>query len=81
MSGFGADGIDLSISYWIADPENGQGAVRSAVNLAVLAKLDELGVDIPFPQRVLRQAEPWRTVVAPDEGGAATIGDAKRGAA
>ena len=81
LSGFGADGIDLSISYWIADPENGQGAVRSAVNLAVLAKLDELGVDIPFPQRVLRQAEPWRTVVAPDEGGAATIGDAKRGAA
>ncbi|HMN76402.1 MAG TPA: mechanosensitive ion channel [Burkholderiaceae bacterium] len=79
LTGFGADGLDLSISYWIGDPENGQGAVRSAVNLAVLARLDALGVDIPFPQRVLRQAEPWRTVVTQGEGGATTIGDAARG--
>lgn len=81
LTGFGADGLDLSISYWIGDPENGQGAVRSAVNLAVLKKLDALGVDIPFPQRVLRQAEPWRTVAAQGDGGTATIADAKRGPA
>ena len=64
LNGFGADGLDLTINYWIGDPENGQGAVRSAVNLAVLAALDAAGVEIPFPQRVLRQAEPWRTEVA-----------------
>jgi len=79
LAGFGADGLDLTISYWIGDPENGQGAVRSAVNLAILARLDALGVDIPFPQRVLRQAEPWRTVVTQGGGGATTIGDAARG--
>ncbi len=81
LAGFGADGLDLSISYWIGDPENGQGAVRSAVNLAVLAKLDALGVDIPFPQRVLRQAEPWRTVAATDAAGGTTIGGTQRGPA
>lgn len=64
LSGFGADGLDLTIGYWIADPHKGQGSVRSAVNLALLAALDAAGVEIPFPQRVLRQAEPWRTVAA-----------------
>ena len=48
----------------IADAENGQGNVRSEVNLAILRCLNELKVEIPFPQRVLRQAEPWRTEVA-----------------
>jgi small-conductance mechanosensitive channel len=56
LSSFAADGLELTIPFWIADPENGQGNVRSAVNLAVLAALNEAGVDIPFPQRVVRQA-------------------------
>ncbi len=68
LNGFGADGLDLTINYWIGDPENGQGAVRSAVNLAVLAALDAAGVEIPFPQRVLRQAEPWRTAAVAEDG-------------
>lgn len=68
LSGFGADGLDLTILYWIGDPENGQGGVRSAVNLAVLAALDAAGVEIPFPQRVLRQAEPWKSAPAADDG-------------
>lgn len=78
LSGFGADGLDLSISFWISDPENGQGAVRSAVNLAVLAALDAQGVEIPFPQRVLRQAGTWQTTVVPDGASADTIGGATR---
>ena len=69
LNGFGADGLDLTINYWIGDPENGQGSVRSAVNLAVLAALDAAGVEIPFPQRVLRQSEPWRTEVAAQAAG------------
>ncbi|MEO8123312.1 MAG: mechanosensitive ion channel domain-containing protein [Burkholderiales bacterium] len=68
LNGFGADGLDLMIHYWIGDPHNGQGSVRSAVNLAVLAALDAAGVEIPFPQRVLRQAEPWRTAAGVEEG-------------
>ena len=55
LSNFAADGLELGIHFWIADPENGQGAVRSAVNLAILRTLGEAGVEIPFPQRVVRQ--------------------------
>jgi len=53
LSSFAADGLELTIVFWIADLENGQGNVRSAVNLALLAALNAAGVEIPFPQRVL----------------------------
>ncbi|ACB35326.1 MscS Mechanosensitive ion channel [Leptothrix cholodnii SP-6] len=51
---FGADGLDLKITFWIADPDQGQGNVLSEVNLAILALLDRDGIEIPYPQRVLR---------------------------
>ncbi len=51
---FEADGLKLQIVFWIGDPENGQGSVRSDVNRAVLRKLNALGIEIPFPQRVVR---------------------------
>jgi small-conductance mechanosensitive channel len=54
LSAFAADGLELTITFWIADPENGQGNVRSAVNLAILRALNAAGVEIPFPQRVVR---------------------------
>ena len=54
LSAFASDGLELTLAFWIADPHNGQGNVRSAVNLAVLQVLDEAGVEIPFPQRVMR---------------------------
>jgi small-conductance mechanosensitive channel len=53
LSAFAADGLELTLVFWIADIENGQGNVRSDVNLAVLRLLNEAGVDIPYPQRVL----------------------------
>lgn len=54
LNAFGADGLDLLVCFWIGDPENGTAGVRSAVNLAVLALLNREGVDIPYPQRVVR---------------------------
>jgi small-conductance mechanosensitive channel len=53
LAEFAADGMNLHVMFWILDPENGQGNVRSEVNLAVLALLNAEGVTIPFPQRVL----------------------------
>jgi small-conductance mechanosensitive channel len=56
LAGFGADGLDLSVGFWIGDPERGQGNVLSDVNLALLRSLNALGIGIPFPQRVLHRA-------------------------
>jgi small-conductance mechanosensitive channel len=56
LSAFAADGLELTVNFWVGDPENGQGNVRSDVNLALLRRLNELGVEIPYPQRVLRRA-------------------------
>ena len=53
LSSFAADGMDLTLAFWIRDPENGQGQVKSDVNLAVLDVLNAEGVEIPFPQRVV----------------------------
>ena len=53
LASFSADGMDLHIQFWIRDSENGQGNVKSDVNLAVLDVLDREGVEIPFPQRVV----------------------------
>jgi len=55
LSSFASDGLELTIAFWIADPENGQLGARSAVNLAILDTLNQLGVDIPYPQRVMHQ--------------------------
>jgi len=56
LSAFAADGMDLTLQFWIRDPENGQGNVKSEVNLAVLDVLNAEGVQIPFPQRVMHVA-------------------------
>ena len=55
LSAFASDGLELTIPFWIADPHLGSGNVRSDVNLAILALLNAEGVEIPFPQRVVRR--------------------------
>ncbi|MBN8487291.1 MAG: mechanosensitive ion channel [Burkholderiales bacterium] len=56
LSAFGADGLELTVNFWIVDLENGAGGARSGVNLAILALLSRLSIEIPYPQRVIRQA-------------------------
>nr|WP_235538413.1 mechanosensitive ion channel domain-containing protein [Pelomonas sp. Root1444] len=55
LTRFADSGLELTVHFWIMDPENGSGGVRSDVNLAILQTLKRLGVDIPYPQQVQRQ--------------------------
>jgi small-conductance mechanosensitive channel len=52
LTEFAADGLNLTVAFWIADAENGQANVRSDVNLAILDLLNRLGIEIPYPQQV-----------------------------
>ncbi len=53
LANLGADGLEFQLSVWFADPENGQLGLRSEINLAVLSRLNQAGIDIPYPQRVV----------------------------
>lgn len=55
---FGADGLDLEIGFWIADPENGRVNVVSEVNLAIWRALQSNNVEVPYNQREIRILNP-----------------------
>ena len=73
LAAFAADGMDLGINFWIRDSENGTGNVKSEVNLAVLDVLEQEGIEIPFPQRVVHAVVSKEASGAPD--GRALDGD------
>lgn len=53
LSAFGADGLEFTVGYWIADPENGSLNLKSLINLDILSLLRQNQIEIPFPQRVV----------------------------
>ena len=53
LTAFGADGLEFTIGYWIADPENGQMGVKSDINMAILQAFETHQIEIPYPQRVV----------------------------
>ncbi len=58
LSAFGADGLEFTLGYWQADPENGQLNLRSKINLEILKSLREHDIEIPYPQRVVHVRAP-----------------------
>lgn len=50
---FGADGLDLRVGFWIADPENGRTNILSEVNRAIWRTLQLHAIELPYPQRVI----------------------------
>ena len=56
LSNFAPDGLEFTLIYWIADPQNGQLNIRSDVNIAILEGMRAANVDIPYPQRVVHHA-------------------------
>ena len=53
LSAFGADGLEFTLWYWIADPQNGQSNVRSDIHIRMLNGLRAANIEIPYPQRVV----------------------------
>ena len=51
MRGFGDNSVDLELRFWIDDPSNGVGNIKSDVLLAIWDLFKENEIEIPFPQR------------------------------
>jgi len=51
---FADSGINLELGFWVADPQNGTGQLRSDINLAIWREFKQAGIFIPFPQREVR---------------------------
>ncbi len=58
VTGFGADGMELQVKYWIQDPEEGSLSITSEVAKAIHQNLRAAGIVIPYPQRELRWVGP-----------------------
>jgi small-conductance mechanosensitive channel len=54
LANIGPDGLEFTLSFAIADPDNGQLNVRSEVNIAILSGLRAANIGIAQTQRVLR---------------------------
>jgi small-conductance mechanosensitive channel len=54
LAAFADSGINLELGFWVADPQNGTGQLRSDINLAIWREFKQAGISIPFPQRELR---------------------------
>lgn len=54
LTRFDADGFELEIGFWIADPENGRSNILSEVNRAIWKALQRQRIEVPYPQREVR---------------------------
>lgn len=54
VTGFGDNGINLQISCWVNDPEEGFAMLQSEIYMAVWRAFQDAGISIPFPQREVR---------------------------
>ncbi|RME66280.1 MAG: mechanosensitive ion channel protein MscS [Alphaproteobacteria bacterium] len=51
IRGFGADGVDLELRFWIDDPYNGIANVSSDIMEQIWDLFHQHGIEFPFPQR------------------------------
>jgi small-conductance mechanosensitive channel len=63
LTEFGESSLDLTLRFWIRDPNDGLGTVRSAVMFALWDAFKRDGIEFPFPQRDVTMKEPVRVVV------------------
>ena len=53
LDGFGDNGIDFIVEFWVSGIDDGRFKYRSHVRFAVWNALKSAGIEIPFPQRVV----------------------------
>jgi small-conductance mechanosensitive channel len=51
---FGADGIELELTFFVPDPEKGTDGLRSDINRAIWTSFRAAGIRVPYPQREVR---------------------------
>jgi small-conductance mechanosensitive channel len=54
LASFGDNGMVLELGVLIADPENGQLNLKSALNREILKAFGKNDIRLPFPQREVR---------------------------
>jgi small-conductance mechanosensitive channel len=54
ISAFAPDGFELTLMFWINDPENGQLSLKGAIFREVWSRFCQAGIEVPYPQRVVR---------------------------
>lgn len=54
IKGFGESGIDLMLSAWIPDPEEGSASLQSEIYLDIWRAFQKYNITIPYPQREVR---------------------------
>lgn len=53
IKGFGDNGVELELRFWINDPQNGVANINSDVMSVIWTKFHEAGIEFPYPQRVV----------------------------
>ncbi|MFM8822854.1 MAG: mechanosensitive ion channel family protein [Limnohabitans sp.] len=53
LTSFAADGLEFSAHYWVDEQQSGLLTLKSEINLSILKLLNEHGIEIPYPQRVV----------------------------
>tara|TARA_R110000868_G_scaffold189695_2_gene433163 strand:+ start:210127 stop:211413 length:1287 start_codon:yes stop_codon:yes gene_type:complete len=57
ITAFADSSVNFELRFWLDDPENGLGAVRSQMYMDIWKRFKEEGIEIPFPQRVLHMKD------------------------
>lgn len=55
---FADSGIELELGFWVNDPEEGTKGLRSNLHLEIWREFKRHGIEIPYPQRVVRTLPP-----------------------